>query len=85
MNTLNEDTERYLAVIDLGTCKTALAVARVLGDNIQILFYRTAPSAGMRNSAVLNIAKVEKVVRSLVSEAENELKIKMLQVAVGLP
>lgn len=85
MNTLNEDTERYLAVIDLGTCKTALAVARVLGDNIQILFYRTAPSAGMRNSAVLNIAKVEKVVRSLVSEAENELKIKILQVAVGLP
>lgn len=85
MNTLNEDTERYLAVIDLGTSKTALAVAKVLGDNIQILFYRTAPSAGMRNSAVLNIAKVEKVVRGLVSDAENELKIKILQVAVGLP
>ena len=43
--------ERYLAVIDLGTSKTALAVAKVTGDNIQILFYRTAPSAGMRNSA----------------------------------
>ena len=36
--------ERHLVAVDLGTSKIALTVAKVEGDNTQILFYRTVPS-----------------------------------------
>lgn len=77
--------ERYIASLDLGTSKFALAVARINGDDVQVLFYREAPSAGVRDSAVWNPKNASVPVKELVRQAEEELGIKILQVVVGMP
>ena len=77
--------ERFIAVVDLGTGKISLTVAKVEGNNTQILFYRAAKSEGIRNSAIFNPKKAEGVLSGLLSAAEEELKIKILSVVVGLP
>ena len=45
-------SERFVAAVDFGTKTTALAVARIEGNNTQIVFYKTAPSAGILHSAI---------------------------------
>ena len=77
--------ESFIAVVDLGTGKISLTVAKVEGNNTQILFYRAAKSEGIRNSAIFNPKKAEGVLSGLLSAAEEELKIKILSVVVGLP
>jgi len=77
--------ERYIASLDLGTSKFALTVARINGDDVQILFYRESPSAGVRDSAVWNPKNASVPVKGLVKQAEDELGIKILQVVVGMP
>ena len=77
--------ERYIATVDLGSSKLALCVAKVTGDNIQILYYRERPSAGIRYSRVFNPKKAAAVLREAVDEAENELQIRISQVVTGYP
>lgn len=77
--------ERYIAAVDLGSTKIALTVAKVAGDDIQILYYKTRPSDGIRNSAVFNPAKALVPIKAAINEAEKELNIKLMQVVVGLP
>ncbi len=77
--------EKHIAAIDIGSFKISLAVAKVEGGNTQILFYGSVPSAGIRDSAIFNPMQAGKAIKSLLAEAENELKIKILQVVVGLP
>ena len=35
--------ERYIASIDLGTSKLGLCVARVKGDDVQVVYYKETP------------------------------------------
>ncbi|MBQ6763156.1 MAG: cell division protein FtsA [Bacteroidales bacterium] len=77
--------ERYIASIDLGTSKFGLCVARVKGDDVQVVYYRETPSAGIRASVVQNPMKASVPLRKAIEEAENELMIKILQVVVGMP
>ncbi len=77
--------ERYIASVDLGSSKIALTVAKVSGDDIQVIFYREKASQGIRNSAVFNPQKASAPIREVIAEAESELNIKILQVVVGLP
>ena len=77
--------ERYIAAVDMGTAKIALTVARISGEDVQILYYRERPSAGIRNSAVFNPKKAAEPVKAAIDEAESELDIKIMQVVVGLP
>jgi len=77
--------ERYIAAVDMGTAKIALTVARISGEDVQILYYRERPSSGIRNSAVFNPKKAAEPVKAAIAEAENELNIKIMQVVVGLP
>lgn len=78
--------ERYIATADLGTSKIALSVATVLGEDIQIIYYKETPSdGGIRNSRVMNPVKVQKALKEAIATAEQELKIKILQIVVGLP
>ena len=46
--------DRYITAVDLGTSKTALTVAKVEGENTQIVYYKEVPSEGIRNSCVFN-------------------------------
>ena len=77
--------EKYIAAVDLGSSKIALTVAKITGNDIQILYYKERPSAGIRNSAVFNPQKAAEPIREAIEDAQNELKIKIMQVVVGLP
>ncbi len=77
--------ERYIASVDLGTSKLAVCVARILGNDVQVIYYRETPSVGIRYSYVNNPGKVEGVLRDALTQAQQELKIKIQQVIVGLP
>ena len=77
--------ERYIASIDLGSSKIAVSVAEIDGSNIQIVYYREIPSQGVRNSVVFNPKQAAVCVREALASAEEELKIKILQLVVGLP
>ena len=77
--------ERYIATVDLGTSKLALCVAKITGENVQIIYYKERPSDGIRYNCVFNPRKAAAPLRAAIAEAEDELKIKILQVVVGLP
>ena len=77
--------ERYIASVDLGTSKIAVCVARIMGQDVQVIYYKESPSQGIRYSYVNNPGKVESVLREAISKAQQELKIKIQQVIVGLP
>ena len=47
-------TERYIASADLGSSKIALTVAKVDGDDIQVIYYKEVPSDGIRYSCIYN-------------------------------
>ncbi len=78
-------TEKYIAAIDLGTAKFALSVAKVKGDDVQVIYYREVPAVGMRNSNIAIPKKASEPLEKLIHEAENELMIKIMQVVIGLP
>lgn len=77
--------ERYIAAVDLGSSKIAVTVAQIDGMDIQIIYYRETPSQGVRNSMVFNPQKASYKVKEALELAESELRIKILQVVVGLP
>jgi cell division protein FtsA len=77
--------ERYIATVDLGTSKLALCVAKVIGENVQIIYYKERPSDGVRYNCVYNPKRAAAPLRAAIAEAEDELQIKILQVVVGLP
>ncbi len=77
--------EKYIASIDLGSAKFGLCVARVNGDDIQIVYYKETPSEGIRYSMIANPLKASQRLKEAVQEAEKELMIKILQVVVGMP
>ncbi|MBQ6556037.1 MAG: hypothetical protein IJL86_00665, partial [Bacteroidales bacterium] len=77
--------ERYIATVDLGTSKLALCVAKIIGENVQIIYYKERPSDGIRYGCVFNPKRAAAPLRAAIAEAEDELQIKILQVVVGLP
>ena len=77
--------ERYIAAADLGSSKIALSVAKIEGDDIQIIYYKETPSDGVRYSCVFNPKRAAVPLKAAIKEAEDELNIKILQVVVGLP
>ena len=77
--------ERHIASVDLGTSKIALSIAKVVGEDVQVVYYKESPSQGIRNSYVINPHKVETELRKAVQEAQQELKIRIQQAIVGLP
>lgn len=77
--------DRYIATVDLGTSKLALAVARITGEDVQILYYRETPSDGVRYGRIYNPIKASKPLKEAISAAEEELGVKIRQVVIGLP
>ncbi len=77
--------EKNIVAIDLGTYKIALTVARVNGDDIQVVYYKETPSAGMRYSSVFNNTHVTEPLSRLIKDAEEALDMKITQAVVGMP
>ncbi len=77
--------ERYIAAADLGSSKIALSIAKIEGEDIQIIYYKEAPSDGIRYSCVYNPGKAASALKKIILDAEEELHMKILQLVVGLP
>ena len=77
--------EKYIASIDLGSSKFGLCVAKVSGDDIQIVYYKETPSEGIKASMIHNPMKASQKLKEAIREAEQELMITILQVVVGMP
>ena len=77
--------ERYIATADLGSSKIGLCVVRVDGNDVQIIYYKETPSDGIRHNCAFNPKRASEALKLAVKTAEDELKIKILQIVVGLP
>lgn len=77
--------DKHIVAIDLGTSKIALTVAKVEGNDVQIIYYKETESAGIRYSSVFNVKNVTEALASAIALAEDELNIKITQAVVGMP
>ena len=77
--------DKHIVAIDLGTSKIALTVAKVEGNDVQIIYYKETESKGIRYSSVFNVTNVSEALASAISQAEEELNIKITQAVVGMP
>ena len=80
-----EMNERHIVAIDLGTSKMALTVAKINGNDRQIIYYKEAHSAGIKYSGVYNILHACSPLSFLIKDAEDALGIKINQAIVGMP
>lgn len=77
--------EKHIVAIDLGTSTIGLTVAKVNGNDVQIIYYKETPSYGIRYSSVFNATKVAEPLERAIRMAEEELGIKITQAVVGMP
>ena len=77
--------ERYAAAVDLGSSAVRLCVARILGDEVEVVYYRETESEGVRASLIYNPRMAASKVETLIREAEDALMVRISQVVVGLP
>ena len=78
-------TDRHIVAIDLGTSKLAVTVAKVIGSDVEIIYYKESTSDGIRYSSVSNVTRVAESITKAVKEAEEALGIKITQAVVGMP
>lgn len=77
--------EKHIVALDLGSSKLAITVAQVNGSDVQIIYYKETASAGIRYSSVFNVMHVTEPLKRLISDAEEQLGIKINQAVVGMP
>ena len=77
--------EKHIVAIDLGTSKLALTIAKVIGEDIQVIYYKETPSVGIKYSYVQNPTQVAERLKPVIENAESELNIKITQAVVGMP
>lgn len=80
-----DSIDKHIVSIDLGTSKIGLTVAKVEGNDVQIIYYKETPSSGIRYSSVFNVKNVSESVSNAIKTAEDELGIKITQAVVGMP
>ena len=77
--------EKNIVAIDLGSSKIALTVANINGNDVQVIYYKERPSAGIKYSSVFNILHASDPLARIISDAEEALDMKISQVVVGMP
>ena len=80
-----EFTEQHIVAVDLGTSRMALIVAKVYGDNVQIVYYKETASAGIQYSGVSNMVQASVPLAHLIKDAEEALDIKINHAVIGMP
>lgn len=80
-------TDKHIVAIDLGTSKLAITVAKVTGNDVQIVYYKETPTpaAGIRYSRIFNPSVTAETLKGAISMAEEELGIKITQAVMGMP
>ena len=82
---MSEFTEQHIVAVDLGTSKIALIVAKIYGDDVQVVYYRETASAGIQYSGVSNMVQACTPLTHLVKDAEEALNIKINHAVIGMP
>jgi cell division protein FtsA len=77
--------DKYIVSIDLGTSKIALTVATVEGNDVQIIYYKESPAAGIKYSGIYNVKQTSEALKTAIEDAEQELGIKITQAVIGMP
>lgn len=80
-----ESNDRHIVAIDLGSSKISVTVAKVNGEDVQVIYYKETPAAGIRYSSIYNDLQARKALEKAVRDAEMELDIKITQAVVGMP
>ncbi len=80
-----ESNDRHIVAIDMGSSKISLTVAKVNGNDVQIIYYKETPSAGIRYSSIFNDLHAKNSLAKAIMQAETELDIKITQAVVGMP
>ena len=79
------NTEKHIVAIDLGTSKMAIIVAKVCGNDVQVVYYKETPSYGVKYSGVNNLVQASDPLIRLIRDAEAALDIKITQAVIGMP
>ena len=79
------NNDRHIVAIDLGSSKISLTVAKVNGQDVQVIYYKETPSNGIRYSSIFNDLHARKTLENAIKFAETELDIKITQAVVGMP
>ena len=82
---MSEFTEQHIVAVDLGTSKIALIVAKIYGDDVQVVYYKETASAGIQYSGVSNMVQACTPLTHLVKDAEEALNIKINHAVIGMP
>ena len=77
--------EKFITIVDIGSYRTAACTAKIEGRNIDIAAYKEAPSDGVRHGRVFNPLRASTVVKSLLTDIERQLGIKISKVVTGIP
>lgn len=80
-----DTNEKNIVAIDLGSSKIALTVAKVIGNDAQIIYHKETPSAGIKYSSVFNVTHVANPLSIAIRQAEEDLGMKITQAVVGMP
>lgn len=80
-----DTNEKHIVALDLGSSKIALTVAKANDDDIQIIYYKETPSAGIKYSSIFNVTQASEPIARAIREAEEDLGIKITQAVVGMP
>ncbi len=79
------ELNNYIAAVDLGTTKVAIAVARkVEGGKVEVLSLKETISEGVIKGDLKNLEQAAAAVREVKAKVEAELKIKIKEVLVGI-
>lgn len=79
------ETNQYVAAVDLGTTKVAIAVGRKAEKNkVEILALKEIASEGVIKGDLKNIEQAATAIREVKIQIENELGITINQVLVGI-
>ena len=75
-------TDKHIVAIDLGTSKIALSVAKVNGNDVQIVYYKETPTppAGIKYSSIFNPKLTSEKLKEAITDAEDELGINLERV-----
>ncbi len=74
----------YLAALDVGTAKTAVAIAAARAGHLRYVAAAAVPSHGMRRGQVAELVRVSESVRQAVEQVEEQIERPLKAVAVSL-
>lgn len=78
------DMGKIITSIDFGSSKTTLAVGRREDDGIHVIFFRSAPSEGVKYGEIQNTTRCERVLQQLLNDAKEAIGERIEEAVVSI-